>query len=565
MKLSKKLLCVLSITLVIVSTPVYSKPKVNTKTKVNTKSTTQKITAVKVDEKRVKNVILLIPDGQTIAALTIARWYQGGQPLAVDEITTGLVRTYNADTPIADSAPAGTAMATGFKSNTKYIGVLPSVATLYGVEPIKEGEEQKPIATILEAAKLQGKSTGIVATSQIQHATPADFTSHFPDRNNYEGLAEQQVYNKLDVALGGGYSYLLKENRKDKEDLVQELKNMGYSVVRTREEMNKTNANKMFGLFADVALAYEFDREYLKPNEPSLAEMTNKAISMLSKNKNGFFLMVEGSKIDWAGHANDPIGIISDVLAFDKAVKEALDFAKKDGNTVVIVASDHGTGGLSMGNKASSNNYDFIPLSAFIEPLQKAKLTGEGLEQRLNNDRSNIVEVMKEYYGINDLSEEEINSIKNAKKGSVNYAVGPIISNRAYLGWTTNGHTGEEVALHVYHPKNKVLMGTVQNTDIPKYMAEVLGLDLKAANDRLFNNLIKVLETAGLEYYWNNDGDFINPELVITDGVDKMLIPANKDYYVLNGKKMQSPGVNVFINGEKFYVAKDIVKLITGK
>lgn len=556
--INKKILGILSISLVLSTTPIYAK------TKVNTKTTNQKTIIVKVDEKRVKNVILLIPDGQTITALTLARWYQGGQSLAVDEITTGLVRTYNADTPIADSAPAGTAMATGFKSNTKYIGVLPSVATLYGVEPIKEGDEQKPIATILEASKLQGKATGIISTSNIQHATPADFTSHYPDRNNYDGLAEQQVYNKLDVALGAGYKYLVKEKRADKEDLLDELNKLGYTVVKTKEEMEKTNSNKLFGLFADDALAYEFDRETNRPSEPSLSEMTSKAISILSKDKDGFFLMVEGSKVDWAAHANDPIGVISDVLAFDKAVKEALDFAKKDGNTVIIVASDHGNGGLSIGNKETSSNYDKVPLSAFIDPLKKVKLTGEGLEAKLNSDRSNVVEVMKEYYGITDLTEDEIKLIKDAKVGSLNYATGPIVSRRAYLGWTTNGHTGEEVALHVYHPKKQVLMGTVQNTDIPKYMEEVLGLDLKIANDRLFHNIMKTLETVGLEYYWNN-GDFVNPELVITDGVDKMLIPANKDYYVLNGKKVQSPGVNVFINGEKFYVAKDIVNLITGK
>jgi len=553
--LSKKTLIALSIASILTVAPTYSATKT---------TTTTKTTVAKVDEKRVKNVILLIPDGQTIAALTLSRWYQGGQPLAVDEITTGLVRTYNADTPIADSAPAGTAMATGFKTNTKYVGVLPSIATLYNVEEINVGDEQKPIATILEAAKLQGKATGIVATSNIQHATPADFTAHYPDRNNYDGLAEQQVYNKIDVALGAGYKYLVKEKRADKEDLLAELKNLGYEVVTTKEQMAASKAEKIYGLFADDALAYEFDRETNRPTEPSLKEMTNKAISTLSKDKDGFFLMVEGSKVDWAAHANDPVGVISDVLAFDAAVKEALDFAKKDGNTVVIVASDHGNGGLSIGNKDTSTTYDKVPLSAFIDPLKKVKLTGEGLEAKLDKDRTNIVEVMKEYYGIDNLTEDEIKSIKEAKAGSLNYATGPIISKRAYLGWTTNGHTGEEVALHVYHPKKQVLMGTVQNTDISKYMAEVMGLDLKVTNDKLFHNVMKTLETAELEYYWNN-GDFVNPELVITDGVDKMTIPANKDYYVLNGTKVQSPGVNVFINGEKLYVSKDIINLISGK
>lgn len=162
--INKKILGILSISLVLSTTPIYAK------TKVNTKTTNQKTITVKVDEKRVKNVILLIPDGQTITALTLARWYQGGQPLAVDEITTGLVRTYNADTPIADSAPAGTVMATGFKSNTKYIGVLPSVATLYGVEPIKEGDEQKPIAIYLKQQNYKGKQQGLyqLLTSNMQ-------------------------------------------------------------------------------------------------------------------------------------------------------------------------------------------------------------------------------------------------------------------------------------------------------------------------------------------------------------------------------------------------------------
>ena len=136
-------------------------------------------------------------------------------------------------------------------------------------------------------------------------------------------------------------------------------------------------------------MSYELDREKLTPTEPSLENMTEKALNLLSKNNKGFFLMVEGSKIDWASHANDPVGVISDVLAFDKAVEKAIEFAKKDGNTVVIVAADHGNGGLTIGNRDTSKNYDKLPLSAFIDPLKKASLTGEGLETKLNADRSN--------------------------------------------------------------------------------------------------------------------------------------------------------------------------------
>ena len=168
---------------------------------------------------------------------------------------------------------------------------------------------------------------------------------------------------------------------------------------------------------------------------------------------------------------------------------------------------------------------------------------------------------MSEYYGINDLTSEEVEAIKNTKKGSMNYTVGPMISKRAYIGWTTNGHTGEDVPLHVYHPKNMELKGTVQNTDIDKYMATVLGLDLDKTTDLLYNNVINTLSNKKITYTWKND-DFVNPELLIEANGKKISIPAYKDYYFVNGKKVQSKGVNVFINKDKFFVSKDILNLL---
>jgi alkaline phosphatase len=546
--LSKKSFFILLLASLAVS-PAYSSEKKEIKSQ----------SQVKIN-KSVKNVILLIPDGASVTHFSLARWYNGGAPLAVDEIACGLVKTYSADAPIADSAPAGTAMSTGYKSHTGFVGVLPDVSTMYGVPSIAVGEERRPLASILEAAKLAGKSTGIIATSNIQHATPAGFSSHLPNRGDYDTLAEQQVYNKLDVVLGGGYKYLVKENRQDKEDMISELKSLGYEIALTKDEMKKSSSSKLWGLFAQDAMSYELDREKLTPTEPSLQDMTDKALSILSKNKDGFFLMVEGSKIDWASHANDPVGVVTDVIAFDNAVKSALDFAKKDRNTVVIVASDHGNGGLTMGNYATSKNYDKLPLSTFIDPLKKASLTGEGLEAKLNKEKSNIKEVMGDYFGITDLTDEEIKSISEAKPKALNYAVGPIISKRASLGWTTNGHTGEDVVLYMYHPSNQILTGVIQNTDIGKYMAEVMNLDLDNNSSILFNNIIPVLNKSGISYSWKN-GDFINPELVISDDKNTLSIPSNKNYYVLNGKKIESSGVNVFIDGEKFYVSKKILEL----
>ena len=553
---SKKTILAFAIASILLVAPTYSAAKTT-----DTKNSEKKVISKKIDEKKVKNVIMLIPDGANISSYSLARWYEGGNPLAVDSILTGLVRTYNADTPIADSAPAGTAMSTGMKTNTKYVGVNPSVAGLYNVPEIVAGNEKKPLATVLAASKLLGKATGIVATSNIQHATPADFTAHTSDRSDYFGIGEQQVYNELDVALGGGSKYLEANNRPDKEDMIAELKNMGYEIVNTKDQLTTSKSSKLYGLFAPDAMAYDLDRAETAPTEPTLEDMTKKAIDTLAKNKNGFFLMEEGSKGDRANQANDPVATATDMLAFDKAVNAALEFAKKDGNTVVIVAADHGTGGLSMGNKDSSSNYDKLTLNQFMDPIKAAKLTGEGLEKKLDKDRTNIVDVMKTYYGINDLTDDEIKSIQEAKEGSLNYTVGPIISKRAYIGWTTNGHTGEEVALYSYHPKNKTLNGLVQNTDIAKYIEEVLGLDLKKANEELYNNVIPVLNEAGLNYYWNNNGNFVNPELVITDDTHTLNLPANKDFYTLDGKKIKSSGINVFVDGENFYVSKEIIDL----
>ena len=507
----------------------------------------------------VKNVILLIPDGQSVGGTTLARWYNGGKPLAVDEMACGLVRTYSSDAAIADSAPSGTAMATGFKSHTGFVGVLPDVNSMPGMNPLAKGDKRKPVASVLETAQLAGKSTGIIATSEIMHATPADFTAHDPSRKNYDNLSEQQVYQDIDVVLGSGEKYFTKEVRGDGEDLVSEIKNLGYDYVTSIEEMNSSDSEKIWGMFAPVDMAYDFDRDPSK--EPSLAEMTSKAISTLSKNENGFFLLVEGSKVDWAAHANDPIGVISDTLAFDDAVKVALDFAKKDGNTVVISVTDHGNGGITIGNTATDSNYDKLHIDEYIEPLKKATLTGEGVEKLLNDDRSNIVEVMSKYYGVDDLTEEEIKAIKDTEAGSLNYTVGPIISKRANIGWTTTGHTGEDVPLYIYAPNNcEKLSGVVENTDIAKYMSRVMGIDLATATSELFVPVRQEAEKLGATVLWDNT-DSLNPNVVINIEGKEIVVPVNKNIAYVNGNKITLSGVTVF-NGINTYVPQDILELI---
>ena len=175
--------------------------------------------AEKKDYGSAKNVIMMIPDGMSVEALTTARWMTKDKKFVMDDLATGLVRTNNSNTPIADSAPAGTAMAAGIKTESPFVGCYPTKAGMPGAVEIEKDRAKQPIANVLEGAKRSGRSTGIVSTSNIQHATPADFSAHNPDRNNYEDLGEQQVYQDMDLVLGAGSTYLSKEKRKEQEPL----------------------------------------------------------------------------------------------------------------------------------------------------------------------------------------------------------------------------------------------------------------------------------------------------------------------------------------------------------
>ncbi|MCL2755977.1 MAG: alkaline phosphatase [Firmicutes bacterium] len=456
------------------------------------------------------NIILMVPDGMSLAATTLARYMQPDNPnapeaewtftgerrLAIDEHVQGLMRTAWAGGPITDSAPAATAMATGHHSNNLRIGL---------------DRNDDPRATVMQAARSVGMSTGLVMNSEFMHATPAAFMSHEVARFNYDNLARQMLANRPNVVLGtgsaqarsfnvyqrgypetvslnvsgayphvlvpvrvaditradasgnvigtpgtvphfqirdnGGYrrifdtrtqytynafeagnsighldrhgvafpstllsqaqqqhalrpevplsvflqqfginqygfaawgprivdpeGYTVDSSRRrivERNNWRQQVVSEGYQVVTTRAQMNRllrpTSSNaadlRVWGDFNGGLtmlgenyryLSFDIDRRF-RPDldEPSLAEMTRTAIDLLSSNRNGFMLVVEGSKIDWAAHVHDAVALTSDILAFDRAFQVAQDFARRCGNTIVIVASDHATGGLTIGS-----------------------------------------------------------------------------------------------------------------------------------------------------------------------------------------------------------------------
>ncbi len=446
-----------------------------------------------------RNVIVFVGDGMGSTHTTLARWYKGA-PLSLDRMYVGGIRTYGADSLITDSAPAATAFACGYKAMDGAIGIMPDRPTVPGVAD-PGLSRYKPIASVLEGAKLSGRVVGLVATSNIQHATPAAYSSHWPDRGNFNEIARQQVYQNIDVVFGGGKRYLLPGHkggtRTDNENLLDVLVSKGYAVVTNREEMLKAASAKVWGVFADGAMAYEFDRKRLSPGEPSLSEMTRKAIEILSDRGKGFFLFVEGSKIDWASHANDPVGVISDVLAFEEAVGVALDFARQKGSTMVIAVSDHGNGGMSMGSEKSNRTYSRLQYEEIFAPLKKASLTGEGIEKVLKGELSDetVKNAIGKYLGIEDLTPDEISQIQSAKPGRMNNVLGPAMSRRSYIGWTTNGHTGEDLFFYYYGLDKPLVM--MENSDIARLVAKGMGFNLASVDDRLFAASDEAFKAAG--------------------------------------------------------------------
>jgi alkaline phosphatase len=500
----------------------------------------------------VKNVIFLLTDGTGPEAWPLARWVKGS-PLAVDEILTGAIRTYGADSIITDSAPGATAYATGYKGSDKGISVAPWNITIAGVNA-DPALAYIPLATLLEGARISGRATGLVASSNIQHATPAAFSAHWHDRSNYNELGEQQVYQNIDVVLGGGKQYLLPKEkdggkREDKEDLITELKMMGYGFVDTREDMLSAKSGKLWGAFAPDAMAYDIDRLVTAPTEPSLSEMTAKAIDLLSASpkaqKTGFFLFVEGSKIDWAAHANDPSGLVYDLLAFDAAVKTALDFAKKDKNTLLIVVSDHGTGGITIGTK-DDKNYSLTDDDYLVAPMRKIKLTGEGIDKLIAGDTSEakIKRIVSDNWGITDLTDEEMATIIDAmhKRIALNKILGPMLSKRARLDWTTGGHTGADVFLFSYGPGHPV--GLIENTALGHYMASAMGFNIRSLNQELFVEAGKAFSDFGCQAVIDKS-DPTNPIILVTKGDLSATIPLAKNLILVNKKILRFNGIAV--------------------
>ncbi len=270
------------------------------------------------------NIILFIGDGMGVAHVTAAMTVAGGDLHMTSMPYAGLVTTDAYENYVTDSAAGATAIASGIKTRNGMLGMSPDTI---------------PVISLFNIAKEAGLATGIVSTCRVTHATPAAFFANNESRRNGEEIAADMLNGAADLFFGGGLDHFTQ--RADGRDIVKELEEMGYTIARSADEIDILEKLPVGGLFYEGHMPKASEGRSV-----SLKEMTGKALDLLSENKNGFILMVEGSMIDWGGHDNDTDYIVSETLDMDEAVGVALDFAERNPGTLVLVASDHETGGM---------------------------------------------------------------------------------------------------------------------------------------------------------------------------------------------------------------------------
>lgn len=424
-----------------------------------------------------KNIIFLVSDGMsagTLAMADILLQYKEGRNskwiklYQENTVRRALMETASANSYVTDSAAAGSSWGGGMRVRNGALNVGPN------------GEKPVPI---LQKFKSVGKSVGCVTSVQITHATPASFCVNNSSRNAQPVIAEDYLSLKFDCMLGGGLNFFHPEKRADKKDLISAYREAGIDFVQTKQELFSVDGKKpIMGVFADDGLPYAIDRENnadLKAITPSLAEMSKAAIQQLSKNQQGFVLQIEGGKVDWAAHANDTAALLYDQVDFDEAVKVAMDFATNDGNTLVVITTDHGNSnpGLFYGNQANRN----------FEKLFTTKASNEWMLNQVKpnftaNQLIDFVETHQNYKLSEDDAQTILKGFTLGEDGLYNSNRLPVAtyasiqSSHTSVQWAGTNHSADHVELAMYGPGSERLNGFVKNFEIHNFLLEAAGM-----------------------------------------------------------------------------------------
>ncbi|TVM33011.1 alkaline phosphatase [Oceanidesulfovibrio marinus] len=455
------------------------------------------------DGKPAKYVFLFIGDGMGLPQKAATAQF-AGKTLVMDEFPAqGITTTYAADRFITDSAAAGTAIASGVKTNCGMIGMTP---------------DQQNVKTIAEIAKENGMKVGIISSVSIDHATPASFYSHVKSRSMYHNIDHALVESDFDFFGGGGLKdpagkRVLKKdpNAKTLGDAIAKAKDNGFTVVTAKNDFMglKPGSGKVLAyndwLQDSGALPYDMDN---RAEDITLPEFTEKAIELLDNDK-GFFIMVEGGKIDWACHANDAVAAIKDTVAFDEAVQKAVAFAEKHpGEVLIVTTGDHECGGLTVGFAGTKYDSDFQVLGN-----QKISFTkfDQDVMESYKGDFDGIKPVITENFGLKfegdpksdpmvltDYQKVQLqDAFKQAMLGDKERAaddttyllyggynpltvqITHILNNKAGLAWTSYSHTAVPIGTSAMGVGEDSFNGYYDNTDVAKKLMAVMGVDSK--------------------------------------------------------------------------------------
>jgi alkaline phosphatase len=440
-----------------------------------------------------KYVFLFIGDGMGPAQVRLADavFDTMHTPVMTSFPVTGMVETTASDRYITDSAAAGTALATGSKTTIGTISM--------------SGNHRDTLKTIAEMARSKGMKVGIVSSVFIDDATPACFYAHNAGRGNYYDIARQMAASGFDY-FGGGYAagnfpeHRLKAGP-DRKDIADLMKSANYAIANNREMLRTAKPGTRCWAYTSydkkAAMSHAMDRT---AGEVSLAEFTREGIRLL-ENPGGFFMMVEGGRIDWACHANDAAAAAHDVAAFELAIEEALAFYRSHSDkTLIIVTADHECGGLSLGNNAGGYQSRFDLLLNQKISLQRLADKTALWKKAGNVTFAMALDSVKVYYGIGkgaadpalELTVSDRNELQTAyaaamkqNAGGTNYPAGPdafsssvnrILNTKAGIGWTTNAHTAMPVQVFSIGQGSREFSGSYDNTDIAKKIMKLAGL-----------------------------------------------------------------------------------------
>lgn len=432
--------------------------------------------------KKAKNIIFLVSDGMSTGTLNMADLYlnrktgKGSNWIQLykdSRVSRALMDTASASSIVTDSAAGSSSWGGGVRVKNGSLNVGPN------------GERHMPI---WQKFKKAGKMAGCVTTVPITHATPAGFCVNSDSRNAMPQIAEDYLQLGFDVMMGSGNNYFSADKREDKKDMYAAYKAKGWQVARTRKEMMAAKNDKpILGVFGDESMPYSIDRRSSKEftdTMPTLAEMAQKAIDRMKNHPNGFVLQIEGGKVDWGAHANDIAAVLYDQVAFDEAVKTAIDFAEKDGNTLVIITTDHGNAnpGVIYGKYANDN----------FDSIQKYTQTNEWILNEIK-PTSTIKDVQDivNYGNAKTISEEDAKIILghydglHKEGGLYNYKNLPfrifaqMQTETNSVGWISMDHSADYVELAMFGPGSDLLKPFVKNTDLHYLMLQAAEVENK--------------------------------------------------------------------------------------